>query len=66
MSLYVVAGSAGETLVDLAGQLCADLLILVSRGSNSHWPLRKVTVEYISVNAPCPLLVLPLLEKAAS
>lgn len=62
----MVADSSGETLVDLAGQLCADLLILVSRGSNSHWPLRKATVEYISVNAPCPVLVLPLLEKTAS
>lgn len=62
-SLHVVAGSAGEKLVGLAGQLCADLLLLVSRGSSGHWPLRRATVEYISVNAPCPVLVLPSLEK---
>jgi nucleotide-binding universal stress UspA family protein len=63
-SLHVVAGSPGETLVSLAGQLCVDLLILVSRGSSGHWPLRRATVEYVSVNAPCPVLVLPSLEKA--
>lgn len=62
-SLHVVAGNAGEKLVGLAGQLCADLLLLVSRGSGGHWPLRRATVEYISVNAPCPVLVLPSLEK---
>jgi len=62
--LHVVAGSAGEKLVALAGQLCADLMILVSRGGGSHWPLRKATVEYVSVNAPSPVLVLPSLEKA--
>lgn len=63
-TLHVVAGSAGEKLVGLAGQLCADLMILVSRGSSGHWPLRRATVEYISVNAPCSVLVLPSLEKA--
>ncbi|WP_152205184.1 universal stress protein [Marinobacter changyiensis] len=63
-SLHVVAGSAGEKLVGLAGQLCADLLLLVSRGSSGHWPLRRATVEYVSVNAPCPVLVLPSLKKA--
>jgi nucleotide-binding universal stress UspA family protein len=63
-TLHVVAGSAGEKLVGLAGQLCADLLILVSRGSGDFWPLRKATVEYVSLNAPCPVLVLPSLEKA--
>jgi nucleotide-binding universal stress UspA family protein len=63
-SLHVVAGSAGEKLVGLAGQLGADLMILVSRGGSVHWPLRRATVEYVSVNAPCAVLVLPLLEKA--
>ena len=63
-SLHVVAGSAGEKLVGLAGQLCADLLLLVSRGSGGHWPLRKATVEYVSVNSPCPVLVLPSMEKS--
>lgn len=62
--LHVVAGSAGEKLVALAGQLRADLLLLVSRGSSGHWPLRRATVEYVSVNAPCPVLVLPSLVKA--
>ncbi|WP_297791013.1 universal stress protein [uncultured Marinobacter sp.] len=63
-TLHVVAGSAGERLVGLAGQLCADLVLLVSRGSSGHWPLRRATVEYVSVNAPCPVLVLPALGKA--
>ncbi|PHQ27329.1 universal stress protein UspA [Marinobacter guineae] len=63
-SLHVVAGSAGEKLVGLAGQLCADLLLLVSRGSGGHWPLRKATVEYVSVNSPCQVLVLPSMEKS--
>lgn len=62
-TLHVVAGSAGEKLVGLAGQLCADLILLVSRGSSGHWPLRRATVEYVSVNAPCPVLVLPALAK---
>jgi nucleotide-binding universal stress UspA family protein len=64
-SLHVVAGSAGEKLLGLAGQLSADLMILVSRGSSGHWPLRRATVEYVSVNASCPVLVLPSLEKAS-
>lgn len=63
-TLHVIAGSAGEKLVGLAGQLCADLMLLVSRGSSGHWPLRRATVEYVSVNSPCPVLVLPSLEKS--
>jgi nucleotide-binding universal stress UspA family protein len=62
-SLHVVAGSTCKKLVALAGQLSADLMILVSRGSSGYWPLRRATVEYVSVNAPCPVLVLPSLEK---
>lgn len=62
-SLHVVAGNAGEKLVALAGQLCVDLLVLVSRGSSGHWPLRKATVEYVAVNASCAVLVLPAIEK---
>jgi len=63
-TIHVVAGSIGEKLVALSGQLCVDLMVLVSRGSNSRWKLRKATVEYASVNAPCRVLVLPALEKA--
>lgn len=63
-TLHVVAGSAGEKLVGLAGQLCIELMILVSRGSSGHWPLRRAAVEYVAVNAPCAVLVLPSLEKA--
>lgn len=63
-SLHVVAGNAADKLLGLAGQLGADLLLLVSRGSGGLWPLRRATVEYISVNAPCPVLILPSLEKA--
>ena len=62
--LHVVSGNAGEKLVGLAGQLCADLMLLVSRGDCGRWSLRRATVEYVSVNAPCPVLVLPSLEKA--
>lgn len=65
-NLHVLAGNAGEKLVGLAGQLCADLMLLVSRGSSGHWPLRRATVEYVAVNAPCPVLVLPSLEKSES
>ena len=64
VSLHVVAGTPGETLVGLAGQLGADLMMLVSRGSGGYWPLRRATVEYVSVNAPCSVLVLPSLVKA--
>ena len=63
-TIHVVAGSIGEKLVGLSGQLCVDLIVLVSRGSNSRWKLRKATVEYVSVNSPCRVLVLPALEKA--
>ncbi|SDO68662.1 MULTISPECIES: universal stress protein [Halomonas] len=63
-SLHVVAGNAGEKLVGLAAQLGAELMVLVSRGSSGRWPLRRATVEYVAVNAPCRVLVLPALEKA--
>lgn len=63
-TLHVVAGNAGEKLVALAGTTCADLMILVSRGATGRWPLRRATVEYVSVNAPCAVLVLPALVKA--
>lgn len=62
-SLHVVAGAAGEKIVALAAQLCVDLVILVSRGSSGHWPLRKATVEYVSVNANCAVLVLPEINR---
>lgn len=63
-TLHVVAGNAGEKLVGLAGQLCIELMVLVSRGSSGHWPLRKATVEYVAINAPCAVLVLPSEKKA--
>ncbi|MBW4934304.1 universal stress protein [Marinobacter sp. F4206] len=62
-TLHVVAGSAGEKLVALAGNICVDLMILVSRGATGRWPLRRATVEHVSVNAPCAVLVLPALVK---
>ncbi|WP_373190658.1 universal stress protein [Halomonas sp.] len=62
-TLHALAGNAGEKLVGLAAQLEADLMILVSRGSSGRWPLRRATVEYVAVNAPCRVLVLPELEK---
>jgi hypothetical protein len=45
----------------VAGQLCADIIILVSRGASGHWP--QATVEYVSVNTPYQVLVLLSLEK---
>lgn len=62
VNVHAVAGSPGETLVYMAGQLGVDLIILVSRGSSGFWPLRRETVEYVSVNAFCPVLVLPALS----
>lgn len=62
-TLHVLAGSIAEKLVALAGQLCTDMMVLVSRGSSSNWSLRKATVEYVAVNAPCTVLVLPALKK---
>lgn len=58
-TIHVVAGSIGDKLVALAGQLEVDLVLLVSRGSNSRWSLRKATVENVAVNAPCTVMVLP-------
>ena len=49
-TIHVVAGNIGEKLVALAGQLSSDLVVLVSRGSNKRWSLRKATVEYVAVN----------------
>ncbi|WP_372964470.1 universal stress protein [Marinobacter sp.] len=62
-SLHVVAGTPGERLVALAANLGADLIILVSKGSGSHWPMRRATVEYVAVNACCAVLILPGLEQ---
>lgn len=63
-SLHVVAGTPGEKLVALAANIDADLIILVSRGSGSRWPMRRATVEYVAVNACCATLILPALAKA--
>ncbi|MFW5825368.1 MAG: universal stress protein [Marinobacter sp.] len=63
-TLHVIAGQAGKKLVPLAGQLGADLMVLVSRRGSSHWTLRKATVEYVAVNACCAVLVLPATETA--
>lgn len=62
-SLHVIAGTPGEKLVALAANISADLIILVSKGSGSHWPMRRATVEYVAVNACCAVLVLPALTK---
>lgn len=62
VNLHVIAGNTGEKLVGLAGQLGADLMILVSSGNSGRWPLRRATVEYVSVNAPCQVLILPPTE----
>lgn len=63
-SLHVVAGTPGEKLVALAANIGADLIILVSKGSGSRWPMRRATVEYVAVNACCATLILPALVKA--
>lgn len=58
--LHVMCGKAGEKLVALAANIEAELMIMVSRGETSLWPLRKATLEYILENSPCPMLVLPV------
>jgi nucleotide-binding universal stress UspA family protein len=58
--LHVMCGTPSEKLVALAAQAEADLLLLVSRGPGGLWPLRRATVEYVTVNAPCAVLVMPL------
>jgi hypothetical protein len=41
-------------------------LLLVSRGPGGLWPLRRATVEYVTVNAPCAVLVMPVVAVAES
>ena len=57
--IHVAHGAAGTVLVALAGRLGADLLIVISHGAGGRWPLPRHTVEYVAVNAPCAVLVLP-------
>jgi nucleotide-binding universal stress UspA family protein len=61
-SLHDVAGTPCEKLVAVAANIGADLVILVSTGGSSRWLMRRATVEYVAVNAPCATLVL---QKAA-
>ncbi|MBL1271049.1 MAG: universal stress protein [Oceanospirillales bacterium] len=63
-SLHVIAGTPGEKLLALAVNIGADLLVLVSKGASSRWPMRRATVEYVAVNACCAVLILPSLVKA--
>lgn len=63
-TIHVVPGTADSKLVALAGTTGADLLILASQGSGGHWPLPRHTVEYVAVNAPCAVLVLPKTQPA--
>ncbi|HEV8078420.1 MAG TPA: universal stress protein, partial [Marinobacter sp.] len=58
--LHVMSGAPSEKLVALAAQAEVDLLLLVSRGPGGLWPLRRATVEYVAVNAPCAVLVMPV------
>jgi nucleotide-binding universal stress UspA family protein len=62
--LHVMCGTPSEKLVALAAQAEADLLLLVSRGPGGLWPLRRATVEYVTVNAPCAVLVMPFIAVA--
>jgi len=64
--LHVMCGTPSEKLVALAAQTEVDLLLMVSRGPGGLWPLRKATVEYVTVNAPCAVLVLPVIVVAES
>lgn len=61
--LHIVAGTPCEKLVALAANMGADLIILVSKGAGSRWPLRRATVECVAVSAPCTVLILPTLVK---
>ena len=62
-SLHIIAGTPADKLVALAGNIGVDLVVLVSKGAGSRWPLRRATVEYVAVNSPCTVLVLPELVK---
>jgi nucleotide-binding universal stress UspA family protein len=64
--LHVMCGTPSEKLVALAAQAEVDMLLLVSRGPGGLWPLRRATVEYITVNAPCAVLVMPFVAVAES
>lgn len=57
--LHIIAGSPGEKLAALAANMGADLIILVSKGGGSRWPLRRATKEYVVMNACCATLILP-------
>ena len=50
----------------LAAQAEVDMLLLVSRGPGGLWPLRRATVEYVTVNAPCAVLVMPFVAVVES
>jgi len=62
-SLHVIAGTPGEKLVALAANISADLIILVTKCAGNRWSMRRATVEYVAVNAPCAVLILPALVK---
>lgn len=64
--LHVMCGTPSEKLVALAAQAEVDLLLLLSRGPGGLWPLRRATVEYVTVNAPCAVLVMPFVAVAQS
>jgi len=64
--LHVMCGTPSEKLVALAAQAEVDLLLLVSRGPGGLWPLCRATVEYVTVNAPCAVLVMPVVAVAES
>lgn len=57
-NLHVLSGPPGEQLIALAAELESDLIILISRGAGSRWPLRRATVEHVTVCAPCAVMVL--------
>lgn len=56
--LVVHGNTPGAAIVQTAEEEHAGLTVLVSHGTGGRWPWPRHTVEYVSVNAPCAVLVL--------
>lgn len=66
VDLRVVAGPPGRVLVDTAGDLDADLIVLATRGDGTVARLLGTVNQFVLRNAPCPVLVVPETRTAQS
>ncbi|MGO1246552.1 MAG: universal stress protein [Oceanisphaera sp.] len=64
-TLHVLTGETAEQLNALAAQLASNLMVLTSKGACSRWSLRRATLEFVTINAPCAVLVLKVDEDEA-